>query len=108
MLDLEQCASVLSVLDTLICQAERTPALGQPGWGEWALWRKPSCQGEVWAAVTAVTPHRRYVTAWEAALEKGSCQFCSSGLARAAAHLVGGAGCQRTLIMETEPFPALV
>lgn len=104
MLDLEQRASVLCAGHPHLSHGENTcpwPAcLGGVGFAE-----KTVLSGRLWAAATAVTQHRWHVTTWETALEKGSCHFCSSGLAGAAAHLVGGAGCQRTLIiMETEPF----
>lgn len=41
MLDLEQCAKCFFLLqNTLICQVERSPALGQPGWGAEATGEK--------------------------------------------------------------------
>lgn len=47
MFDLEQHAKCSSLLrNTLICQVESAPALGQPGWGEEALWREMACQRE--------------------------------------------------------------
>lgn len=76
MFDLEQCAKCASPLrNTLICQRERTPAFGQPGWERELCGEKHPISGRRGEAVTAEARRWLYVTVCKTALKKGCCHF---------------------------------
>lgn len=76
MFDLEQRAKCASLLrNTPICQTERTPASGQPGWARELCGEKHLIRGRQWGCCYCCSPALAVCHCLQASVEKGLLSF---------------------------------